>query len=242
MSSRVKLYYTGSLSHNIVACDASDDTVSIAGDYTARFAAGVFINLTGVNIGTYEVESVVYSGGNTIITVTGDIGSDTGAAGVVTINPLWIHWNWALVLLDGNSWSNPHQTDTDRLDNVHRISPPTSNKRYVKSCVLRIKRNFVLQAGIDGTVFPDIVYTKAIDADTLFTLFHEEVHVPDGTTSWTRRLYYQGYFQNPGEVFSSIASIGPGPGFYDIPFVIIADGIFTEIDNFASLTPRTRPT
>lgn len=64
----------------ITAASTANDTFTISGDYTKIFRENVKFNVVDStsNDGFYAVESRVYSGGNTVITITGEVPSNTG--------------------------------------------------------------------------------------------------------------------------------------------------------------------
>lgn len=79
----------------ITAVSAGSDTITVAGDQRSHFQAGDKFRIedsTG-NDGFYTVESVSYGGGNTTITVTGDI-ADSTADGNAIINKAYDIGTW----------------------------------------------------------------------------------------------------------------------------------------------------
>ena len=85
--------------HAIIAVDISAETLTIAGDHRETFAEGEWLEVYGStgNDGYWQVDSVQYSGGNTIITVTGNL---TDATVDGTISPVYAY--------SDHTASNPH--------------------------------------------------------------------------------------------------------------------------------------
>lgn len=71
--------------YTVTAASVADDTFTIAGNHRVAFAVGAQFRVTGAtnNNGTYTVESVALSGGNTVITVEESVTSAAATLGVI---------------------------------------------------------------------------------------------------------------------------------------------------------------
>lgn len=242
MSSTLRLWYGTGLQHSILGIVASTDTIQIDGDYTGRYIAGTILVITNnANAGTYTVESVSESGGDTYIVTEEDLTSDTGAAGEITVQNR-VDFDWSRFFPKG---SRPQITVEDRLKNVHRIGPSDSTElqSFAKSGTLRIHYTEILNQSMDDTDFPDMIRAQCVLLDTELEIFQYRTGYPDGMTLWESKLAYKVKVEDPWTVIGSLDSIGGDmPDFLEFPVTITSDGVFTDIDNRNSTTYRTRPT
>jgi hypothetical protein len=227
------------------ATGAAPCTITITGaDKSALFPVGAVFSwqATGeVLEANKAVTSCAYTGGDTVITTVSTI-THTGA-GEITQG-----YNW--ITLDGffkltPTYNQPAVYVTDRLGFIHRIGPvlAASKQRGVIGVQLVCIPNDALIVAANGTAFPTLLEDYAVDADTQFIIFNEEIHVDLSSAAYTRYSAYKCKLDDiPGVLFGTLTAIDGNAEPITLQFNCHSNGTYATFNNPASGTYVTRPT
>lgn len=146
---------TGSLS--ITGVDTSAETFTISGDHRGVFAIGNTFTVSGSsgNDGSWIVSNIVYSGGNTEITVTGDI-TDSTADGNIN----YVCDEGFYVINSSGNWEFGFAVEIENAYDIPYTNESEGTDEYISSSNVDAALS-ELSAGIDSVE----IYDALIDRD-----------------------------------------------------------------------------
>lgn len=239
ISSETRIYWLDANTFSATQAGAGPYTATVTGaDVTAYFPVGSVFSTTGGG-GGKVVSAVAFTGGNTIITTANAL---SGGAATLTQSYNWLAYTWAKLSV---AWNKPQYMIGDRLGLQHRIMPASASAklRYALSLQVKLLGNDILATAVDGLSLPEVLDTWVMDADTEFIILHGEDQVNnDGGAVSIKRAYKCKLDELPPDLLGTLSSINGEDISAVLPFTCHSDGAFSNINNPAGASYRTRPT
>lgn len=246
LETKVRLYWGADGSGpvtNIVSATAATNIFKVAGDKRGNFLDGTPFTVAGTasnDHGYYVDGDATYDGTNTSIHVLSSyfaIVADQGAAGTITEVNNYLHFSFGVRCVP--AWSEGGYIATDRLGREVRIRQVSDDDRKANRVIVQPHSSDALKLSNGNKTLAQLVYELAIQADTLFDIFHEESHYEGGSQRTTKRCY-RGRLHDLGaiELLGTLSHEGNTPVNAPLQFICIDDGTFTTFTDHANITWR----